>query len=126
MNFSRVAEKIIEYTFYALFLLVPLIWLPVNSELFEFNKMILVYLSASIVLTVWLFKSVAGKTFVIKRTPLDIPIALFLLANTLSTAFSIDRHISIFGYYGDDQQKQYHRNKHQIPFCIIPNSGYFH
>ena len=99
MNSQAWPEKIIEYTFYLLFLLVPLIWLPVNSELFEFNKMILVYLAASVILTAWLFKSAAGKTFVIKRTPLDIPIALFLLANILSSLFSMDRHTSIFGYY---------------------------
>jgi len=99
MNSHSWPEKIIEYSFYALFLLVPLIWLPVNSELFEFNKMILVYLAASVVLTAWLFKSATEKTFVIKRTPLDIPIALFLLANLLSSLFSIDRHTSIFGYY---------------------------
>src|SRR4030042_4327726 len=99
MGNSKLPEKIIEYTFYVLFFLVPLIWLPVNSELFEFNKMIVVYLAASVVLTAWLFKSVAGKSLVFKRTPLDIPIVLFLVANVLSTIFSIDRPTSIFGYY---------------------------
>ena len=59
MNFSRAAEKVIEYSFYALFLIVPIIWLPVNSELFEFNKMIVVYLAASVILTAWFFKSVS-------------------------------------------------------------------
>ena len=35
----------------------------------------------------------------LKRTPLDIPILLFLLANIAATIFSIDPHVSIFGAY---------------------------
>ncbi|MEX0621407.1 MAG: O-antigen ligase family protein [Candidatus Woykebacteria bacterium] len=99
MNSSRISETIIEYTFYALFFLVPLIWLPVTSELFEFNKMILVYFGASIILTAWLVKTVSEGKFVYKSTPLDIPILLFLAANILSTIFSIEPHTSIFGHY---------------------------
>lgn len=99
MNSSRWPEKIIEYTFYALFFIVPIIWLPVTSELFEFNKMIAVYFGTSVILTAWLYKSVSEGSLLIKRTPIDIPILLFLAANILSTAFSIDRQTSIFGYY---------------------------
>ena len=99
MHSSRISEIVIEYTFYALFFCVPLIWLPFTSELFEFNKMILVDFGAAIVLTSWLYKSVSEGKFIYKRTPLDIPILLFLLANIVSTIFSIDPHTSIFGYY---------------------------
>lgn len=96
---SALASTIIEYTFYVLFFLVPLIWLPVTNELFEFNKMILVYFGAAIVSTVWLYKSASEGKFVYKRTPLDVPIFLFLFANIAATVFSIDQHTSIFGYY---------------------------
>ncbi|NIT04157.1 hypothetical protein GTO10_04510, partial [Candidatus Saccharibacteria bacterium] len=89
MNSSKVAENIIEYTLYIVVFLVPLIWLPVTSELFEFNKMILVYFGTSVVFTAWLFKSVNDGAFTLKRTPLDIPILLFLAANIAATIFSI-------------------------------------
>lgn len=36
---------------------------------------------------------------VFKRTPLDIPIALFLLSQILSTIFSMDPYVSFWGYY---------------------------
>jgi len=39
------------------------------------------------------------KQFKIQRTPLDVPIVLFLLSMTISTIFSLDRHISLWGYY---------------------------
>ncbi len=100
MRISKVCDGVINYSFYALFFLVPLIWLPFNFELFEFNKMLLVYLLTTIITASWLLKSLSEKSFVIKRTPLDIPILLFLAANILSTIFSIDPHTSIFGYYG--------------------------
>lgn len=100
MNLIKAYSKIIEISFYLLFFLVPLIWLPVNSELFEFNKMILVYLLTVVVTGSWLLKSLAEQKFQIRRTALDIPIALFLFTNICSTIFSLDPHTSLFGYYG--------------------------
>jgi putative inorganic carbon (hco3(-)) transporter len=92
-------QKILFYSFAALFAAVPLIWSPLNFELFEFNKMLLVYLLTTVIIGVWLLKSINQKSFIINRTPLDLPLLLFLGANILSTVFSIDRHTSIWGYY---------------------------
>lgn len=100
MNLSNICSKIITYSFYLLFFAVPLVWLPLNSELFEFNKMILVYFLTVVIATSWIIKGLNEKEFKVKKTPLDIPILLFLMANILSTIFSIDSHTSIFGYYG--------------------------
>jgi len=36
---------------------------------------------------------------IFKKTPLDIPLILFLAANLISFAFSIDKNMSLFGYY---------------------------
>lgn len=47
----------------------------------------------------WVLKSINQKQITINRTPLDIPLLLFLGANILSTIFSIDPHTSIWGYY---------------------------
>lgn len=44
-------------------------------------------------------KMISEKAFILKRTPLDIPLILFLGANILSAIFSIDLHTSIWGYY---------------------------
>jgi len=47
----------------------------------------------------WLIKMILQRRIVIQRTPLDIPILLFLLSQFISTLFSIDQHISWWGYY---------------------------
>jgi len=95
----RVCDKIIEYSFYLLFALVPLILTPWNYELFEFNKMLLTYALTVIIIAAWLTKSNLVKKFIFRRTPLDIPILLFLGSQVVSTIFSIDHHTSFFGYY---------------------------
>lgn len=92
-------DKIITYSFYLLFLLVPLFWTSFNHELFEYNKMILTYIFTVIIVGTWILKMIQEKSLIFKRTPLDIPLLLFLGANIISTLLSIDRHTSIWGYY---------------------------
>ncbi len=92
-------DKVITYSFYLLFFLTPLFWTSLNYELFEFNKMNLAYGITVLIVGCWILKMVQEKTFIFKRTPLDIPLLLFLGANILSTIFSIDTHTSIWGYY---------------------------
>ncbi|MFA5933542.1 MAG: O-antigen ligase family protein [Microgenomates group bacterium] len=93
------SQKILTYSFYILFFFTPLFWTPYNFELFEYNKMMLVYLLTTLVSTVWVWEMIKRKSLILKSTPLDIPILLFLGANILSTVFSIDPHVSWWGYY---------------------------
>lgn len=98
-HIANSADSIILYSFYALFFITPLLLTPFNYELFEFNKMLAVYAFSAVITGSWLLKMIANKKIIFKRTPIDIPLLLFLLALLLSTLFSIDRHVSIWGYY---------------------------
>lgn len=92
-------NKIISLSFYAIFLIVPLTFAPDTSELFEFNKMWLTYGLAIIIATSWFCKMLVQKQLRIQRTVLDIPLGLFLLSQIISTIFSLDSHVSFWGYY---------------------------
>src|SRR3989344_5318255 len=92
-------NKAIEISFYLLFFSIPLILTPWNFELFEFNKMLTTYALTVIVATLWLSKIIIEKKLKFKKTPLDLPILFFLMSQIISTIFSIDRHVSLFGYY---------------------------
>src|SRR3989344_2690171 len=92
-------NRIIEYSFYALFFLVPLILTPWNYELFEFNKMLFVYLGTVIITAAWAIRMILNRKLILRRTPFDIPILLFRLSQILSTIFSIDPRTSLLGYY---------------------------
>ena len=74
-------QKIIFYLFAALFFFVPLVLWPATSEVFEFNKMVLVYLLTALITATWLIKSIFAKKFIFRRTILDIPIIIFLLSD---------------------------------------------
>ncbi len=83
-----------------MFFATPLIVYPYTSELFEFNKIIFIYLIATFILFFWLLKMIFLKKIILKKTPFDWAIFLFFLSQSLSTIFSIDPHTSFFGYYG--------------------------
>ncbi|MCL4359931.1 O-antigen ligase family protein [Patescibacteria group bacterium] len=95
----RWCGRIIRASFILLFLTVPLILTPWNYELFEFNKMMVTYALTVVIAAAWIVKMAAKREFFVARTPLDIPIALFFLSQLVATVFSMDPHVSWFGYY---------------------------
>ncbi len=89
----------IRVSFYLLFGIVPLLLTPWNFELFEYNKMMAVYILTAIIGASWLVKSLKNQEFRAAKTPLDIPIVLFVASQLVSALFSIDPHVSWLGYY---------------------------
>jgi len=99
VKLDNLLQKIISILFACLFFLVPLFFTSVNSELFEFNKIILVYLFAILIASAWIGRMVLQRRRIFRRTFFDIPLLLFLISQFASTLLSIDPHTSIFGYY---------------------------
>jgi len=99
MTTINFCKRVIEYCFYLLFLFVPLFFLGNTSELFEFNKMWLTFGLTIIIGACWITKMIAEGQVVVRKTPLDLFLGLFLLSQILSTIFSLDAHISLWGYY---------------------------
>ncbi len=91
--------KLIRFCFYLLVILVPLVFLPNTSELFEFNKMIITYLLTTVIAGAWMTDMILQKKLIFRRTSLDWPILLFLLSNLISLFLSIDVRTSLLGYY---------------------------
>lgn len=99
MNLQKLHNRIVTGTFGTLFLLLPLVFTSVNEELFEFNKMLVVYAVALVLVCCWISKIILTKTFSWKRSALDIPLVLFVISQFLSTIFSMHPRTSLFGYY---------------------------
>ncbi len=98
-NSTQLLTNCIKYTFYVLFFLTPLLINGKTSELFEFNKMWFVFFLALIILFLWGSKIIITQKFNLRKTPLDIPIALFLISQFISTLLSLDSYTSFWGYY---------------------------
>lgn len=95
-----VYQKVTHVLLYALMFITPLLLVPTTSEAFEFPKLVLVYGITILAISVWIGQSIASKRIIFKRTPLDIPLALYLVTLTISTILSIDPISSVFGTYG--------------------------
>lgn len=99
MRLIGICNKIIEYSFYGLFLFVPLFFTNITSELFELNKMWLTWGLTILIACAWFTKMTLTRTFKIQRTPFDIPLLIFLVSQLISTIFSLDSRVSFWGYY---------------------------
>jgi len=98
-NWEKICQRIIESSFSALFILVPLILTPWNYELFEFNKMLTVYIFTAIIVGAWIAKMILRGQIIFRRSFWDIPLLIFLISQFLSFLVSTDRHTSFWGYY---------------------------
>ncbi len=99
---SFMSERIrlaIIVCFHLLLLVVPLTWTSQTSELFEFPKMLLVYAFSSLILVLWLMRTVLDKKITFNPTFLFYPLVIFLASQIISTLFSLDPHTSLYGYY---------------------------
>jgi len=92
-------QTIILALFYFLLFATPLFFRFKTTELFEFNKMILVYATTITILGVWVTQMVVEKKLLIKQTFLDKPLFFFVIIQLLSALLSLHPRTSFLGYY---------------------------
>lgn len=97
----KVLDKIITFSFFMLFLGVPLFFTGLTFQGLAFEKQIYFYFWLLLALVVWATKGVIAGEMKIRRTPLDIPILAFWVVYLLATIFSLDRWHSFWGFFGD-------------------------
>ncbi len=93
-------QTIIKYLLSLLAFLMPVFFLPITLEKFEFNKLSLLIVITGISLILWTVHVITNKEIKVAKTPFDLPGILFLVAVLLSGIFSIDKTSSIFGLQG--------------------------
>ena len=91
----------LRYFLYFLVFFLPLFFLPFSVEIFEFNKIFLLFTVSSLAFLVWIAKMiVVDRCLIFVKTPLDIPIFIFIFIVLLSTILSVDKISSVLGFYG--------------------------
>jgi len=84
----------------SLLALTPLVFSPKSSELFEFPKLLIIYFGAALLLPLVLYKLRERKLFANPYFRFaSIALLVFLGTQLIATIFSLDPHVSIFGYY---------------------------
>ncbi len=93
-------NSMIKVILYLLAFLIPIFFLPITLEPFEFNKIYLATGLTGIMLIIWGIKVIAEKKLEIAKTSLLTPGVLLMTSVIVSTVFSIDKTSSIFGASG--------------------------
>src|SRR6185369_1284839 len=96
---DRFFSNTISWCLHVLLFVTPLVFTWFNEELFEFNKMLVVYALALLLGGLWLAQMALHRQFRCKKSVFDLPIGLFIISQVLSTIFSIDPLTSVMGYY---------------------------
>ena len=97
---SLIVGSLFHYLPIVLAFLMPVFFLSTTSEFFEFNKLALLTVSTILLLLAWTYKIVETKKVGITKSVIDFPLFLLLLSIVLSTVFSTNKTVSIFGSQG--------------------------
>ncbi len=100
-DYSMDLHKVIEYVVSILVLVLPVFFIPVTAEAVGFNKVYLVMFAAVLVLLLFFINGFKGKGFKIQDPRAYVGLAAILIAGVLGVAFSINKNLSLFGYYGN-------------------------
>lgn len=92
-------NKLINILFKILLFSIPLVLWINNSELFEFNKTVVLYILSLLIFGAWIAKSIAVKKIIYRKNILLIPALIFLISQIISAFVSIDPRTSWLGYY---------------------------
>ena len=98
---SRILNALVLTSLVAIFFGVPVFFTGFASQGISFEKQIYFYFWILIALIAWVSNCVIKGEMKIRRTPLDIPIAIFWFIYLLSTIFSVDKWHSFWGFFGD-------------------------
>lgn len=87
------------FLLYLLVFLTPFLFSWKTKELFEFNKMLFVYVMAILIMANYLWQFLSDRKLTIVSSLFLPSLLLFVLSQLLSTVFSIHIYTSLFGYY---------------------------
>ncbi len=93
------SQRIIVWLYHLILVTVPLFFSFQTDELFEFNKMILVYLLTVLIAGVWCWRMIDERRLIFANHWLNWLIVLFLGSQIVSALTSIHPYTSWLGYY---------------------------
>lgn len=101
-SFSEKAiDAFVTFCLFMLFFGMPIFFVGDSFQGIVFEKQMYFFFFLFLGLVAWIAKGVLKGGISFRRTPLDIPIAIFWIASLISTVVAVDRWHSFFGMFGD-------------------------
>lgn len=94
----RICDRVSKYSLYTLIFLLPVFFLPLTSNVLDFNKQILLIILVSVSLFAQMLKILITKEFTININKVGTSIAVLFLVSAVATIFSISRYGSFWGW----------------------------
>ena len=92
-KFSKLIPVILSF-------LMPLFFLPITSEFYEFNKFALLLVGTLLLAVTWIIKLIAGQKIDFTKSSVDLPLVVLTVTMALATIFSLNKTVSIYGSQG--------------------------
>ncbi|MEW6103284.1 MAG: O-antigen ligase family protein [bacterium] len=92
------SEILIKCGVFASIFLIPVYFDTRLYNVFDLSKLVLMYILCLIILIGWAIRFILGKEK-INLSPLKFPVLAFFIISLLSVLFSVNKIVSIFGYY---------------------------
>ncbi|MFC1613371.1 hypothetical protein ACFL23_03500 [Patescibacteria group bacterium] len=123
IKFINICNYCLRIIIYAMVFLLPLFFLPNTVDVFEFNKQYLIWVLTGVAVLIWWFRMIIlEKKMTWKRTPLDIPILIFVATNVLIAMFSVDKYVSLWGSYGTFSQSLINVFTMAVLYFVVTNN----
>lgn len=100
VKLAALCDKIIVGGLYLLGFLVPLFFLPLNANVIELNKQLILIVFSLILLVVWLARMIIVGEMNLKKSSLNLGIVVFLVFSLVSAIFSKNLYQGLVGVGG--------------------------
>lgn len=100
LNTNSILDKFINFVILNTVALIPIFFLPITTEFYDFNKQAFLVLSTALILIALIAKIIFSKSLTVKRSVVDFPMVIFFIVGIVSTFLSISVSDSIFGSTG--------------------------
>jgi len=119
---GAICDKFIKWGLYVFAFLLPLFFLPFNSNVVEMNKQLLLVAFALLLLVAWLGKIIARGRLEFKKSLLNLGVILFLIAYLVSTCLSKNIYAGLVGSAGTVSEAFFTVLSLAIVFFVIVNN----
>ena len=115
-------DGVIKYGLYLLAFAMPLFFLPFNTNVLELNKQLLLVVFALLLLITWLGKMIAEGQMELKKSWLNIGLAVFVIFYLVSSILSKNSYQSLVGFGGTISESFFSLMAMLIIFFILVNN----
>lgn len=100
VDYLLLCDRVILWGFVFAFVGIPLAFGGhITNDMFDLPKLVWMRFATVIVVTAWMIKTLISRQLSWRRTPLDLPVLAFLIANILATVHTVSPNLSLHGEY---------------------------